>query len=147
MFPITHPPSSDVISLPLLYPVSNTSLVPLATPPRPLHVHTHHPHTNTGPPANSSPMAPYSTTSVLPSPVDLLIVIQKGTRSFHNPHPIYNFPTYHRLSSLYSAFVSTLSFVYVPQNVPKALSHPKWKHTIVKKMVDLHSSGTWNLVT
>ena len=147
MFPITHPPSSDVISLPLLYPVPNTSPVPLATPPRPLHVHTRHQHTNTGPPTDSSPLAPYFTTSVMLSPADLLIAIQKGTHSSRNPHPIYNFPTYHHLSSLYSASVSTLSFVSVPQTMHEALSHPKWKQTMVKKMVDLHSSGTWNLVT
>ena len=33
MFPITHTPSSDVIYLPLLYLVLDTSPVPLATPP------------------------------------------------------------------------------------------------------------------
>ena len=36
MFPINHPPISDVISLPLLYPVLDISPVPLATSPRPL---------------------------------------------------------------------------------------------------------------
>ena len=32
MFPTTHPPSSNIISLPLLYPVLDTSSVPPATP-------------------------------------------------------------------------------------------------------------------
>ena len=36
MFPITHPPNSDAISLPLLYPVPDTPHVPPATPLRPL---------------------------------------------------------------------------------------------------------------
>ena len=36
MFPTTHPPSSDVISPPRLYPVLDTSSVPPATPSRPL---------------------------------------------------------------------------------------------------------------
>ena len=46
------------------------------------------------------------------------------TRSSRNPHPIYNFLTYHHLSSPYSAFVSTLSSVSVPQTGHEALSHP-----------------------
>ena len=75
MFPISHPPSSDVISLPLLYPVSNTSPVSPATPPRPLQVYTRHPHSDTGPPTDSSPMAPSSMTPILPSHVDLSIAI------------------------------------------------------------------------
>ena len=109
MFPTTHPPNSDVISLPLLYPILDTSYVPLATPYRPLQIYTHRPRTDTEPPAVSSPMAPSSTTSVLSSPTDLPIVIRKGTRSSRNPHPIYNFLTYHRLSLPYSTFISTLS--------------------------------------
>ena len=127
MFPITHPPRSDVISVPLLYPALNTSPVPLATPPRPLQVYTRCPCTDTGPLTDSSPMAPSSMTLVFPSPADLPIAIQKGYRSSYNPHSIYNFVTYHRLSSPYFAFVSTLSFVYVPQTMLEALSHPDWK--------------------
>ena len=63
MFHTTHPPSSDVISLPLLYPVLDTSSVPPATPPRPLQVYTRRPRTDTGPTTNSSPIEPSSTTS------------------------------------------------------------------------------------
>ena len=124
MFPINHRPSSDVISLTRLYPVPDTLPATPATPPRPLQVYTHCPHTDTRPPADSSPMAPSSTMPVLPSPVDLPIVIQKGTRSSRNPLPTYNFLTYHRLSSPYPAFVSILSSVSVPQTVHEALSHP-----------------------
>ena len=76
MFPITHPPSSDVIFLPLLYPVPDTSSVPLTTPPRPLQVYTRCPHTDTGPPADSSPMAPSSPTLVLSSPADLPLLFE-----------------------------------------------------------------------
>ena len=96
MFPITHPPNSNVISLPLLYLVSDTLLVPPATPPRSLQVYTRRPHTNTEPPTDPSPMAP-STTLVLSSPVDLLIAIRKGTRfsycqdSFRSSSPIYSY--------------------------------------------------------
>ena len=87
-----------------------------------------------------------SPTPVLSSPANLPIAIRKGTHSSHNPHPIYNFLTYHRLSS-YSAFIATLSFVFIPQTVHEALSHPGWKQAIVKEMVALHSSRTWDLVT
>ena len=124
MFPINHPPNYDVISLSLLYLVPDTSHLPSATPPRLLQVYTRRTYTNTRPPADSFPMAPSSTMPVLPSPTDLPIAIRKGTHSSRNLHPIYNFLTYHRLSSSYSVFVSTLSSVSVPQTVHEALSHP-----------------------
>ena len=146
MFPITQPPSSNVISLPLLYPIPDTLFVPSATLPRPLQVYTCRPRIDSEPPANSSPMAP-STTSVLSSPADLPIAVRKGTRSSRNPHPIYNFLTYHRLSSPYSAFISTLSSVSLPKTVHEALSHPGWKQAIVEEIVALHSTGTRDLVT
>ena len=53
--------------------------------------------------------------------------------------------SYHRLSSPYSAFISTLSFVSLP--IQEALSHPGWKQAMVEKMADLHSTGTWDLVS
>ena len=142
MFPINHPPSSDVIFLPVLFPVPNTSLVPSATPTRPLQVYTRCPHIDTRPPIDSSPMAPYFTMLVLPSPADLPIAIWKGTCSSRNPHHIYNFLTYHRLSSPYSTFVFTLFSVSVPQIVHEALSHPNWKHAMTEEIDALHSSGT-----
>ena len=137
MFLTTHPPSPDVIFLPLLYPFMDTSFVASATPPRPLQVYTHRPCTDIGPPADSSPMAPSSMTSVLLSPVDLPITVRKGT---HNPHPIYNFLTYHHLSSPYSAFISTLSFVSLLKTLHEALSHPGWKQEMVEEMAALHST-------
>ena len=147
MFPITHPPCSDVISLPLLYPILDTSPIPPATPPQPLKVYTHCSRTDIGPLANSSPMASSSPMSVLPSLANLPIVIRKRTHSSRKPHPIYNFLTYHHLSSSYSAFVSTLSSVSVLQTVHEALSHTDWKQAMVQEMAALHSNGTWDLVT
>ena len=85
MFPISHPPSSDVISLPLFYPVPDTLHVPSTTPPRPLQLYTLCPRTDIGFPADSSPMGPSSTTPVLPSLADLPIAIRKGTCSSRNP--------------------------------------------------------------
>ena len=81
---------------------------------------------------------------VLPFPADLPISVQKGTYSSRNPHPIYNFLTYHLLSSPYSVFIFTLSSVSL---LKKALSHPGWKQTMVEEMAALHSIGTWDLVT
>ena len=147
MFPINHAPNFDVISLPLLYPVPDTSPVPSATQPQPLQVYTRRLCTDTEPSTDSYPIASSSTTQVLSSPVDIPIVIRKGTHSSRNPHPIYKFLTYHRLSSPYSDFVSTLSSISVPQNVHEALSHPNWKQAMVKEMAALHSIGTWDLVT
>ena len=124
MFTTTHSPRSDLISLSLLSLVQITSYVPPATPHQPLQVYTRCLRSDTMPPANLAPMAPFSPTPVLSSPTDLPIAIRKDSRSSHNPHPIYNFWTYHRLSSQYSAFISTLSFVSLLKTVHKALSHP-----------------------
>ena len=92
-------------------------------------------------------MTPSSTAPVLSFPEDLLNSNGKGTSSSRIPHPIYNFMIYLRLSSSYSAFVSTLSSVSVPQSVHEALSHLGWKQAMVEEMTALHSSGTWDLVT
>ena len=83
---------------------------------------------------------------VLLSLVDPPIPIQKGTHSSRNPYPIYSFFSYHRLSSPYSSFISTLSYVSLPNTVHEALSHPGWKHAMVEEMTALHSTGTWDLV-
>ena len=85
IFPTTHSPRLDVISLPLLYLIPDTSSALVATPPRPLQVYTRRPHTDTGPPTDSSLMAPSSTMPVLSSPAYLPIVIRKGTRFSRNP--------------------------------------------------------------
>ena len=68
-------------------------------------------------------------------------------RSSRNPHPIYNFLTYHHLSSPYPAFIYTLSYVSLPKTMHEALSHPSWKQAMVEEMVALLSIGTWDLVT
>ena len=73
-------------TLPILisyhYPFSIPSRIPPpATPARPLQVYNRRPRIDTRPPADSSPMVPSSTMSVLPSPIDLPISIRKGTHS------------------------------------------------------------------
>ena len=54
--------------------------------------------------------------------------------------------SYHRLSSPYSAFISTLSSVSLPNTAHEALSHPGWKQAMIEEIVALHSTGTWDLV-
>ena len=73
---------------------------------------------------NSSPMVPSYTMPVLSPPVDLTISIRKGTHISRNPHSIYNFLTYHRLSSPYYAFISTLSSISLPNTMHESLFHP-----------------------
>ena len=91
-------------------------------------------------------MAPSSSTAVLPPLANPPIAIRKGTRSSRNPHPIYTFLSFRRLSSPYSAFISTLSSVSIPNIVHEAFSHQGWKQAIVEEMVVLHSTSTWDLV-
>ena len=52
------------------------------------------------------------------------IAIRKGIRSTRNPHPIYNFLSYHRLSPSYSSFVFSLASITIPSTVREALDHP-----------------------
>ena len=85
-------------------------------------------------------------TSVLPSRAYPPISIWKGTRSSRNPRPIYTFLFYHLLSSPYSTFISTLSFVSLPNTIHEVLSHLGWKQAMVEEIDALHSTGTWDLV-
>ncbi|XP_072064424.1 uncharacterized protein [Arachis hypogaea] len=74
------------------------------------------------------------------------IALKQGTHSTHNPNPIYNFLSYHRLSSSHYAFTSSLSSVSIPKTTAEALSHPGWRQAMIKEMSALHSTGTWDLV-
>ncbi|RVW34451.1 Retrovirus-related Pol polyprotein from transposon RE1 [Vitis vinifera] len=135
-------PVSEVLPIPIVSP-------PDAMPPRPLQVYHRRPRV-VAPlpfaeaPADSLPIPSASPAPALPSPNDLPIAVRKGTRSTRNPHPIYNFLSYHRLS--YSAFVSAISSVSLPKSTHEALSHPGWRHAMVDEMAALHSNGTWDLV-
>ncbi|RVW43729.1 Retrovirus-related Pol polyprotein from transposon TNT 1-94 [Vitis vinifera] len=137
-------PVSEVLPIPIVSP-------PDAMPPRPLQVYHRRPRV-VAPlpfpeaPADSLPIPSASPAPALPSPNDLPIAVRKGTRSTRNPHPIYNFLSYHRLSSPYSAFVSAISSVSLPKSTHEALSHPGWRQAMVNEMAALHSNGTWDLV-
>ncbi|KAJ9683174.1 hypothetical protein PVL29_018954 [Vitis rotundifolia] len=137
-------PISEVLPIPIVSP-------PDAMPPRPLQVYHRRPRV-VAPlpfaeaPADSLPIPSASPAPALPSPNDLPIAVRKGIRSTRNPHPIYNFLSYHRLSSPYSAFVSAISSVSLPKSTHEALSHPGWRQAMVDEMAALHSNGTWDLV-
>ena len=115
-------PVSKVLPLPIVSP-------PNAVPPRPLQVYQRRsrvaaPLPFVEAPADSLPILSASHSLALLSPDDLPIAIQKGTCSTRNPHLIYNFLSYHRLSSPYYAFVSAISSVSLPKSTHEALSHP-----------------------
>ena len=79
-------------------------------------------------------------------PYDLPIVIRKDTLSTCNPHPVYNFLTFHRLSLPYFAFVSILSSISTPKSTSETFSHPGWKQAMTLEIDALYSNGTWELV-
>ena len=139
-------------------PVTEVLPLPLISPPifddissRPLQVY-HRRHCAVVPllfaeaPADSLPIPSASPTPALPLADNLPIALWKGNRSTSNPHPIYNFLSYHRLSSPYSAFVSTISSISLPKNTNEVLSHPGWRQAMVNEVAALHSTGTWDLV-
>ena len=122
-----RPSVPNVLSTPLVLPYPDFPSSPTNVVTRSLQVYTRRPHPPTGPRVDSSLM-PQSSPTPVPQPSDdLPISIRKGTRSTSNPHPIYNFLSFHRLSSPYFAFVSTLSSVSPPKSTSEALSHPSWK--------------------
>ncbi|RVW96741.1 Retrovirus-related Pol polyprotein from transposon TNT 1-94 [Vitis vinifera] len=139
-------PIFEVLPLPYISPLTNAFSRPLQV------YHRRHraiapPLSSTEAPDDSPPVPLISPTLALSSTNHLPIALQKGNRSTRNPHPIYNFLSYHRLSSFYSVFVSTLSFVSLPKSTSETLSHPEWRQAMVDEMAALHSNGTWDLVS
>ena len=120
-----HPSVPNVLSIPpLVLPSPDFPSPPTDVMTRPLHVYTRRPRPFTGPRVDSSLMPQSSLALVSQLFDDLPIAIRKGSRSTSNPHPVYNFISFHRLSLPYFAFVSTLSFVSTPKSTTEALSHP-----------------------
>ena len=99
-------------------------------------------------PSDSSPTPPASPTLVLPQLEEPTpsIAIRKGIRSSRNPHPIYNFLSYHRLSPSYYVFVSNLSTMPILKSVSEAQAHPGWQQAMVEEMTARHANSTWELV-
>ncbi|RVX16620.1 Retrovirus-related Pol polyprotein from transposon RE2 [Vitis vinifera] len=137
-------PVSEVLPFPIISPPDTVSSHPLQV------YHRRHrvavPPSFAEVPADSLPLPSASPASTLPPSTDLPIALQKRNRSTRNPHLIYNFLSYHRLSSPYFTFVSTISSVSLSKSTPEALSHPGWRWAMVDEMAALYSNGTWDLV-
>ena len=141
-----RPSVPDVLSIPLVLPSPDFPSPPTDIVTRPLQVYTRRPRPPTGPCVDSSLM-PQSSPAPVPQPSDdLPIALRKGTRSTSNPHPVYNFLSFHHLSLLYFVFVSTLSSIFTPKSTSEALSHPGWKQAMAAEMDALYSNDTWELV-
>ena len=137
-----RPSAPNVLSIPLVLPSPDFPSPPPNVVTCPLQVYTHRPRPPTGPHVDSSLM-PQSSPAPVPQPSDdLPISIRKGTRSTSNPHPVYNFLSFHRLSLPYFAFVSTLSSISTHKRTSEALSHPGWKQAMAKEMDVLDSNDT-----
>ena len=106
-----RPSAPNVLSISLVLPSPNFPSPPTSVVTRPLQVYTRRPHPPTGPRVDSSFMPQSSLAPVPQLSDDLPIAIRKGTRSTSNPHPVYNFLSFYRLSLPSFAFVSTLSSV------------------------------------
>ena len=119
-----YPRLSDVLHVPLVLPPLDFPSPPTDSMTRPLQVYTRRPRPPTRPLADSTSMPPSSPAPVPQPPDDLPIAIQKGTCSTSNPHPVYNFLSYHRLSFSYFVFVSTLSSIFIPTSTSEAPSYP-----------------------
>ena len=117
-------PVTEILPLPIISPPIFDDV-----PSRRLQVYhrrhrsvVHLPSTKT--PADSLPIPSAFHTPALPLADNLPIALRKGNRSTSIPHLIYNFLSYHRLSSTYSVFVFSISYVSLPKNTNEALSHP-----------------------
>ena len=143
-----RPYAPDVLFIPLVLPSPDFPSTPPDVVTRPLQVYTRRPRPRPpiGPRVDSSLMSQSSPAPVPQPSDDLPIVIRKGTRSTSNPHPGYNFLSFHRLSLPYFAFVSTLSSISTSKSTSETLSHPSWKQAMAKEMA-LYSNDTGELVT
>ena len=103
-----RPHVSNVLHVPFVLPPQDFPSPPKDVVTRPLQVYTRRPRPSTGPLANSYYMPLSSLTLVPQPPNDLPIATWKCTHSTCNPHLVYNFLSYHCLSLLYFAFISTL---------------------------------------
>ena len=145
-----RPSVPNVLSIPLVLPSPDFPTPPINVMTRPLQVYTcrsrPRPRPSTGPRVDSSLMLQSSPALVPQSSDDLPIVIRKGIHFTSNPHLVYKFLSFHRLSLPYSVFASTLSSVSTPKSTSEALSHLDWKQAMAEEMNALYSNGTWELV-
>ena len=122
-----RPPVPDVLSIPFVLQSPDFPSPPTDAVTRPLQVYTRRPRPPLRPLIEASSI-PQSSLAPVPQPSnDLPIAMRKSTRSTSNPHPVYNFLSFHCLSLPYLALVSTLFSVSTPKSTSEVLSHPSWK--------------------
>ena len=109
------PHVSDVLSLPITPPSPNVPSPSVNVPSRLLQFYTCRPYVDTKTLVDSSLVQSSSPAPIMPPTDDLPIVLPKGTHSTRNPHPIYNFMSYHHFSLPYSTFVPILSPISIPK--------------------------------
>ncbi|KOM48678.1 hypothetical protein LR48_Vigan07g238200 [Vigna angularis] len=118
----------QVLPLPMIAsnirPVSTTQRPSSPEPSSPNVTQVEHPENGESSPSDSS--SPSLTPTTPEDDSGWPIALRKGTRSTRNPHPIYNFLSYHRLSPSYCALISSVSSVDIPKNMEEALAHPGW---------------------
>lgn len=127
---IFSPNSADASLLPVALPMPILS-PPLVSPPLQVYSRQSHPspHNNNNFLPHIGAMAIPSDSSFVPlSPTPIMpvakvatptLTFRKGIHSSHNPHLIYNFFSYHHLSSSDYAFVSSALFLF-----PRLLKNP-----------------------
>ncbi|RVW12716.1 Retrovirus-related Pol polyprotein from transposon RE1 [Vitis vinifera] len=137
-------PVYEVLPLPIISP-------PDAVPSRPLQVY-HRRHRVACSsffgqvPTDSLPIPSASPASALSPSTDLPIALRKGNRSTCNPHPIYNFLSYHHyLHPILHLFLLYLLFLF-PRAPLRLFPIQAGDKAMVDEMAALHSNGTWDLV-
>nr|XP_009802422.1 PREDICTED: uncharacterized protein LOC104247955 [Nicotiana sylvestris] len=105
--PSIAPVPPPIGQIPPHNPVQPSAALPLLTYHR-------RPHPASGP-GDSRPASDFAPTTDL-SPLSQPISLRKGVRSTLNPNPHYVGLSYHRLSSPYYAFISSLSTVSIPKS-------------------------------
>lgn len=68
------------------------------------------------------------------------LFFKRGKHSTRNSRLIYNFLSYHRFSSPYNTFVSTLSSVSISKSTREALSHSKRRQSMVNEKTAVHTN-------
>jgi len=86
--------------------------------------------------SSSSSSSRSSLNATTPSNGDssLPIALREGTRYTHNPRPIYNFLSYHKLSPSYYSFPSSMSSITIPKNVNEVLDNSEGRQVMIAEM-------------
>ncbi|KAM7491063.1 hypothetical protein LguiA_033984 [Lonicera macranthoides] len=89
-----------------------------------------------------------NTESTQSNQLDLPIALRKGVRACTKSpkYPISNFVSYKNISLSYSAFISCVSNIVIPNNVQEALNVPERREAVYEEMRALEKNATWEKV-